>query len=97
MEEGESDAQALMRECREELGVDLSVERRLWMGVHRYEDLTVELVLYRARIVRGMPKALRANELRYLSLREMRSLRFCEADLPLLDALESGAVGLSPG
>jgi 8-oxo-dGTP diphosphatase len=91
VEQGESDEQALVRECREELGVELSVGRRRWTGSHRYEDLEVELAVYEAEIASGTPAPLHAHELRALSPQEMKSLPFCEADLPLLDALESDA------
>jgi len=89
VESGESDAQALVRECREELGVELSVGKCRWVGRHRYEDVEVELVLYEAEILRGTPAPLGAHALRFASLEEMRGLAFCEADLPLLDALAS--------
>lgn len=93
MEQGESDSQALVRECREELDVELSVGRRLWHGAHAYEDLRVELVLYQSRIAAGAPRPLRATELRYLTADEMLRLPFCEADLPLLKALAAGQIG----
>ena len=96
VEPGESDSQALVRECREELGVELKVGGRRWAGRHRYEDLEVELVLYDAEIILGSPVPLRANALRFLSAREMKSLPFCEADIPLLDALESGLLSAPP-
>lgn len=91
VEAGEGDAAALVRECREELGVELSVEGYLSTATHAYEDLTVELVLYRGRILKGDPKALGAQALRYADAAEMKGLPFCEADLPLLDALGNGA------
>lgn len=91
VEAGESDAQALVRECREELDVALEAGPTLWSTVHEYEDLSVELVLLRARILgAGEPKPLGANALRFLSPPEMKALPFCEADLPLLDALAAG-------
>jgi len=96
VEPGESDSQALVRECREELGVELRVGGRRWSGRHRYEDLEVELVLYDAKIISGSPVPLRANAVRCLTAREMKSLPFCEADIPLLDALESGLLSAPP-
>ena len=89
VEPGESDAEALVRECREELGIELSVGKRRWNGRHRYDDIDVELVLYEAEILRGTPAPLGAHALRFASLEEMRALPFCDADLPLLDALAS--------
>ena len=89
VEPGESDGQALVRECREELGIELSVGKRRWVGRHRYEDIEVELVLYEAEILCGTPAPLGAHALRFASLEEMRALPFCDADRPLLAALES--------
>lgn len=88
VEQGESDQHALIRECDEELAVRIEVDQKVWETKHTYPDLTVELVLYRARIVSGAPKPLGANELRYATPAQMRALPFCEADVPLLDVLE---------
>jgi 8-oxo-dGTP diphosphatase len=89
VEPGEDDERALIRECKEELGVELQIGQRLWSTIHRYPDLTVELVLYAAKIEKGEPQCLGAHELRYLTPQQMRELPFCEADLPLLEALAS--------
>jgi 8-oxo-dGTP diphosphatase len=87
VEPGESDTDALVREGREELAVELAVGALLWSTVHEYTDTTVELRLHEARILRGEPAALDASELRFLTPSEMQALPFCEADLPLLQAL----------
>ena len=92
VEAGESDEAALARECREELDVELSVGRRLWGTTHAYEDLTVTLELFAARVVSGEPKALGAQALRFCTFDEMRAMPFCEADVPLLEALARGEV-----
>lgn len=87
VEAGESDEHALARECREELGVELAVGARRWSSVHAYPDLTVELVLYDARLVQGEPRPLDAQALAWLTAAEMGERPFCEADLPLLQVL----------
>jgi 8-oxo-dGTP diphosphatase len=92
IEPGETEAEALVREGREELDVELAVGRKLWGTVHEYPDLIVELELLVADLVKGTPKALGAQALRFATPHEMKSLPFCEADLPLLDALATGAV-----
>lgn len=92
IEPGETEAAALVREGREELDVTLAVGRKLWSTVHAYVDLTVELELFSAQIVDGDPKALDAQALRFATPLEMKQLPFCEADLPLLDALAAGTV-----
>ncbi len=94
VEAGENEPDALVRECREELDVELTVGRELWRGTHQYPDLIVELVLYSARIASGTPQALGANELRFLTFDEMMALPFCEADVPLLEGLASEQVAV---
>jgi 8-oxo-dGTP diphosphatase len=89
VEPQESDQAALIRECREELGVELTVGSDRCRGTHHYRDLWVELVLYAATIRAGVPRPLRAQQLRYLSPKEMTELPFCEADLPLIEALST--------
>jgi 8-oxo-dGTP diphosphatase len=93
VEPGESDAQALVREAREELGVLLEVAEERFAVRHAYQDLTVDLHLYAARIVEGTPEPLGAHALRVATPKEMLRMPFCEADLPLLRALASEGQG----
>ncbi len=93
VEPGETDAQALLREAREELGVRLEVGAERFAVRHAYPDLTVELHLYAARIVEGTPAPLGAHALRGATPQEMLAMPFCEADLPLLRQLASEAQG----
>lgn len=92
VEPGEEDAQALARECEEELGVRVEIGPERWRTVHRYPDLIVELVLLSARIREGVPQPLGANALEWATAARMQALPFCEADLPLLEALEKGEI-----
>lgn len=93
VEHGESDAEALLREAREELGVRLEVGAERFAVRHAYPDLTVDLHLYEARIAEGTPAPLGAHALRGATPDEMLSMPFCEADLPLLRQLASEGRG----
>lgn len=93
VEPDESDAQALLREAREELGVSLEVGPERFAVRHAYEDLTVDLHLYEARILDGTPAPLGAHALRGATPEEMLDMPFCEADLPLLRQLASEGQG----
>lgn len=93
VEPGESNEAAVARECREELrSVALKVGRRLWGTEHTYVNLVVQLELYAAEIVEGEPRAVGAQGLRFCTPREMQALAFCEADVPLIEALARGAL-----
>src|SRR5262245_27807208 len=51
--EGESDRDALVRELREELGIESRPESEVMTLTHDYPDRIVELVLWRGSITHG--------------------------------------------
>jgi len=88
VEQGETDEQALIRECREELGITLSVGD-LFMGVtHQYPDLTVDLCLYNASIASGEPQKLEHNDIQWITVDEIPNYDFCPADEDILARLK---------
>jgi 8-oxo-dGTP diphosphatase len=91
VEPGETDEYALRREAREELGVDIEVGSERFYTEHSYPDLEVDLHVYQARIVSGTPTPLTGQVLKDATLSELQMLKFCEADLPLVQALLRGA------
>jgi 8-oxo-dGTP diphosphatase len=92
-EAGEDDAQALARECREELGVAVEVGARLWETEHDYADLGVSLALYRCRLVAGDPRAKDGQELAWAEPGRLAQYPFCEADRPFLAKLAEEPLG----
>jgi 8-oxo-dGTP diphosphatase len=84
VEAAESDAAALARELREELGIETQVGAELDVSVHRYQDLTVELHLLEARVVQGTPVALSAESVRAVDIDELSQLSFSAADVPFV-------------
>lgn len=87
VERGETEAQALARECLEELGIEVIVEGLEARNLHAYADLDVELLLYRCQIARGEPQRLHVHDARFVSVEELASLVFTEADVPFVRAL----------
>ena len=63
VEQGETKEQALIRECREELNVLLSVGDVFMDVVHEYPDLMVNLTLFNATIAEGEPQKLEHNDI----------------------------------
>ena len=87
VEAGESGEQALIRECREELAVTLSVGDVFMDVVHEYPDLTVHLTLYHAVIAQGEPQRLEHHDIRWITPREISAYEFCPADVEILDKI----------
>ena len=88
VEPGETKAQALIRECREELGVTLRVGGVFMDVTHVYPDLTVHLTLFEAAISEGSPQLLEHNDLRWITPDEIGQFDFCPADEEILKKLQ---------
>lgn len=84
VEPGETKEQALVRECREELDVTLSVGNVFMEVTHNYPDLTVHLTLFHAEIKEGTPKLLEHVALRWITPAQIPDFDFCPADEEIL-------------
>ena len=87
VEPGETREQALIRECREELAVTVSVGEMFMDVVHEYPDLLVHLTLFNAVIAEGTPQKLEHNDIRWITVDEIPSYDFCPADEEILRRL----------
>lgn len=88
VEPGETKEQALIRECREELGITVSVGTVFMEVVHKYPDLTVHLTLFNAAISDGVPQKLEHHDIRWITPAEMGDYAFCPADQEILKRLK---------
>lgn len=84
VEPGENKKQALIRECREELGIMLSVGDVFCDATHEYPDLTVHLTVFNACIAEGVPRMLEHSDIRWITVHEISQYEFCPADAPVL-------------
>ena len=87
VEPGETDEQALVRELREELGVEVVVGDRLGGDLQIGE--TAVLRVYTARITRGEPTLVDHDEHRWLTAAELDDVPWLPVDLPLVDELRT--------
>ena len=77
---------ALRRELREELDVEATVGERVHQVTHAYPDKTVELHFYRCTL-RGTPRPLIGQQMRWVRRDELSALPFPEADADLIRQL----------
>ena len=87
VEPNETKEEALIRECREELGVTVAVEDVFMEVTHEYPDLTVHLTLFNARIAEGVPQKLEHHDIRWMTVEEIDDFPFCPADVEILARL----------
>ena len=85
----ETHEHALRREIREELDTDIDVHELVFDIQHEYPERTVALFFYRCTL-KGMPRPLLGQEMRWVARAELATLGFPPADEELIKRL-SGA------
>ncbi len=88
VEPNETKEEALIRECREELGITIKVGEVFMEVDHVYPDLTVHLTLFHAKIAEGTPQKLEHNDIQWIRTQEIDDFVFCPADEEILKRLK---------
>lgn len=88
VEKGETKEQALIRECREELEIVITVGDVFTDVIHRYPDIDVHLTLFNAKIAEGTPVMLEHNDIKWIGVEEISAYSFCPADEQILEAIK---------
>ena len=83
-EPGESLEEALVRECREELDITVSVGDVFTQVIHKYPDIHIRLTLFNCTIAQGTPKLLEHHDLKWILPRQIPEFDFCPADKDIL-------------
>ncbi|MCK2213107.1 (deoxy)nucleoside triphosphate pyrophosphohydrolase [Actinomadura sp. ATCC 31491] len=84
---GESEAEALVRECREELGVEVTVGERV--GGDWPLSAGYVMRVWLATLASGTPEPREHLELRWLGPGEYYDVEWLGADLPIMKTVES--------
>jgi 8-oxo-dGTP diphosphatase len=89
VEDGERPEEALIRELKEELGIDVekSCLAPLTFASHAYEDFHLLMPLYVCRRWKGIAAGLEGQELKWVKAKDLRNHQMPPADLPLIPHL----------
>ena len=87
-ESGETMDAALIRECREELDITVSVGEIFTQVIHEYPDIHIRLTLFHCTIAEGEPKLLEHHDLKWILPSEIPNFDFCPADKDILALIQ---------
>jgi 8-oxo-dGTP diphosphatase len=80
VEAGESDSDALKREIRHRLDVEVETGELISFVTHPYESYVVDLYLYECTIVGGEPRARNVHSFEWVKSGEFEQYEFTPAD-----------------
>jgi mutator protein MutT len=86
MHAGETLAECLAREIREELGADIEVGQEILATAHDYPGRSIELRFFRCSL-KSAPRPMMGQEMRWVPLRDLPSVQLPPADDELVRLL----------
>ena len=89
--EGEALPATLVRELREELGIQARYIRYLARLSHHYADRTVCLQFWKVLEWEGEPRAMEGQPLRWVGVDELATAGLLSADMPIISILQRDA------
>jgi len=95
VENGERHEDALRRELREELQIEVETAIKIFDYQHTYRGVSqVNLKFFRVQRYRGEVKNLIFEQIAWVEFEKLLDFDFLEGDLPLIKKLATGKVGL---
>ena len=81
----------MLRECREELNVDLCVKCEFMRVLHSYPDIEIQLTVFRTEIIGSDPRCIEHKEIRFVYPSELADFELCPADITVAEKIISEA------
>ncbi|WJY97323.1 (deoxy)nucleoside triphosphate pyrophosphohydrolase [Corynebacterium fournieri] len=87
VETDETPEEALARELREELKIDVTVGEFIVTATHEAGTAVIELSTYLCTIIEGVPVLTEHEEFRWLPVSELSDVEWAPADIPTVELL----------
>lgn len=87
VEEGENPEQALKRELREELGMEVSVNHFISDNLHQYENFTIRLLAYKCDFISGSFLLTDHDRVEWIQPLQLSLYDLAEADKPFISLI----------
>ena len=87
VEKGETAAESLVRELREELGIETKVISEFHRNIHQYEEKEVLLISFIVEQISGDIKLLDHDEIDWVKKEDLLSYKLAPADIPIVEKL----------
>lgn len=88
IEPGETVAECIEREIKEELAIEIRVGECLTIVKHHYNNFEVTLFVHHCQYLGGTPKAIACQEFRWVRIAELDGYNFPQANTQIIRALQ---------
>ncbi|MEP0922912.1 A/G-specific adenine glycosylase [Leptolyngbya sp. ST-U4] len=88
IEPGETVEACIVREIREEIGIEITVGDRLITIDHTYTHFRVTLNVHHCQYVSGEPQAIECDEVRWVEVADLEQFPFPQANVQIIEAIK---------
>jgi 8-oxo-dGTP diphosphatase len=88
IERGETYEECIIREIKEELNIDITIEKKLTPTFFDYPTVSIELIPFLVNYITGKLELKEHKNYKLLNINELISLDWAEADLPIVKELQ---------
>ncbi len=89
IEAGETVAECIVREIREELAIEITVGDHLISIEHTYPTFHLRLIAHHCQHISGIPRPIESEEIRWVSIKDLDQYQFPAANSEIIAVLQS--------
>lgn len=89
IEVGETVADCITREIREELAIEITVGEHLVSIEHTYSTFQITLIVHHCQHISGVPQPIESDEIRWVEVGELTQYEFPAANVAIINAIKA--------
>ena len=89
LEEGENEEEAIIREIKEELNIDILPLKKISSHIHDYGSFKINLIAYLCNYVAGEIELLEHQDFKFVHFGKLNDYDLAEADIPVIEKLKT--------